>query len=52
MVALVILIVFGLLMLAAVLRLFWRAVRGDIQIEPSSHGRQLFGRNEKNSDSG
>ncbi len=52
MVALVILVVIGLLMLAAILRLLWRAARGDIQIEPTSHGRQLFGRSQKNGDTG
>jgi hypothetical protein len=52
MVALVILIVVGLLMLASVFRLLWRASRGDIQIEPTSHGRQLFGRSDKNRDTG
>jgi hypothetical protein len=50
MVALVIFIVVVLLVLAAVARLLWRAARGDIEIEPDSHGRQLFGRSEKNRD--
>ena len=50
MVALVILVVVGLLMLASILRLLWRAARGDIEIEPTSHGRQLFGRSEKDRD--
>ena len=49
-IVLAILIVIGLLTLASVLRLLWRAARGDIQIEPSSHGQQLFGRNEKKRD--
>jgi len=49
-IVLAILIVIGLLTLASVLRLLWRAARGDIQIEPSSHGQQLFGRSEKKPD--
>jgi hypothetical protein len=49
-IVLAILIVIGLLTLAAVLRLLWRAARGDIQIEPTSHGRQFFGRREKSRD--
>jgi hypothetical protein len=49
-VALVIVIVLALVFLAAILRLIWRVSRGDIQIEPSSHGRQLFGRSEKSRD--
>jgi hypothetical protein len=52
MVVLGVLIVIGLLTLASVLRLLWRAARGDIQIEPTSHGRQFFGRSEKNRDNG
>ncbi len=47
-----ILIVIGLLTLAAILRLVWSLSRGDIQIESTSHGRQLFGRDEKNRESG
>ena len=48
----VILVVIVLLTLAAVLRLVWSVWRGDLQIESSSHGRQLFGRGEKNRESG
>jgi hypothetical protein len=44
MVVLVILAFIGLVILVAVLRLLWRTARGDIQIEPTSHGRQFFGR--------
>ena len=47
MVGLVILIVFGVLFLAAIVRLVWRTSRGDIEIAPASHGRQIFGRGEK-----
>jgi hypothetical protein len=43
MIALVILIVVGLLLLASVARIIWRFSRGELQIEPSSHGRQFFG---------
>jgi len=50
MIGLGILIVIGLLTLASVLRLLWRAARGDIQIEPSTRGQQLFGRSEKDPD--
>jgi hypothetical protein len=39
----VILVVFGLLMIGAVARLLWRAWHGDIEIESTSHGRQLLG---------
>lgn len=48
MVALVILIVVGLVVLASVIRLVWSVSRGDLQIEPTSYGRQLFGRSDKN----
>jgi hypothetical protein len=51
MIALVVLIVIGLLVLGSLARLIWSVWRGDIQIESSSHGRQLFGRGEKNRDS-
>jgi hypothetical protein len=50
MVGLAIVIVFGLLVLASVIRLIWRAWNGDIQIESTSHGRQLFGRSDKKRD--
>jgi hypothetical protein len=50
MVGLVILIVFGVLMLAAIIRLIWSTTRGDIQIESTSLGRHLFSRGEKNRD--
>ena len=50
MVALVILLIVGLLILASVLRLIWSVSRGNIQIEPTSHGRQFFGRSEKTRD--
>jgi hypothetical protein len=49
-VVLAIFVVLVLLTLAAALRLLWRAARGDIQIESTSHGRQFFGRSEKNRD--
>jgi hypothetical protein len=49
-VVLAIFVVLVILTLAAALRLLWRAARGDIQIEPTSHGRQFFGRSEKNRD--
>jgi hypothetical protein len=50
-VKLVILILFALLVLAALIRLIWSFSRGlwrgDMQIEPTSFGRQVFGRREK-----
>ena len=51
MIGLAILIVIGLLVLGSVARLIWSVWRGDIQIESSSRGQQLFGRSEKNRDS-
>ena len=42
-VGVVILVLFALLTVGAVARLIWRAWQGDIQIESTSHGRQLFG---------
>jgi hypothetical protein len=50
MVALTILVVVGLLVLASVLRLAWRAWNGDVQIESASRGRQLFGGGDKDGD--
>jgi len=47
MVALVILIVLAVVVLAAVIRLVWSVARGGLQIEPTSYGRQLFGRSDK-----
>ena len=44
--ALVILLVLGLVFVAAVIRVIWSAWRGDMQVEGSSHGR-LVGRSEK-----
>ena len=52
MIGLVILIVIGLLLLGSVARLIRSVWRGDIQVESTSHGRQLFGRGEKNRESG
>ena len=51
MIALVVLIVIGLLLLGSVARLIWSVWRGDIQIESTSRGQQLFGRSDKNRDS-
>lgn len=48
MVGLAIVIVLGLIFLAAVVRLIWSVSQGSLQIEPTSHGRQLFGRSDKN----
>jgi len=50
MAGLVILIIFGVLMLAAIIRLIWSTTRGDMQIEPTSLGRHLFSRGEKHRD--
>jgi O-antigen/teichoic acid export membrane protein len=50
-VELVILIVVALVVVAALIRLVWSfsrgLLRGDLQIEPTSYGRQLFGRRDK-----
>jgi len=43
----VILAVVGLVFVAAVVRVIWSVWRGGMQIEPSSHGRQLVGRSAK-----
>ena len=49
-VAIVILIVVGLIFLAAIIRVVWSltrgVMRGDMQIEPSSWGRQ-YGRDKR-----
>jgi hypothetical protein len=50
MVGLVILVVLGVLFAAAVARVVWSVWRGDMQIEPSSLGRQLSGRGDKKHD--
>jgi len=50
MIAVVIFIVIGALTLAAIVRLIWGVSRGDMQIESTSRGRQLFGRSEKERD--
>ena len=45
--SLLILVAFGLAVVAAIIRLTWRLLRGDIRIESSSEGRQLFGRDKR-----
>lgn len=45
MVAVIVIVsILGLLFVAAVLRLIWSTARGNMQIESTSLGRQLFGR--------
>jgi hypothetical protein len=51
-IVIMVLVVIVLLTLAAVVRLVWSLWRGDLQIESTSHGRQLFGRDGKNRESG
>ncbi len=52
MIVLAILIVFALLVLGSIARLIWSVWQADIQVESASRGQQLFGRSDKDRDSG